>query len=276
MAIYRTAITSEPDNIFSSSELRVNNAGYYYINDINPVTERPDGRLDYQLIFIKSGQGRFAVNGEEMTVGSDRLVLYRPYEPQHYRFFGKDRAEIYWIHFSGKRAEEYIEACGFKGKSIIEYDGKQFADTVNLLINEFRRRDSMYEASCAAMLISLFVSISRLKAEAEVKAENADIDNICKYISNNYFKDLSNDEYAQMCNMSTSYFLKQFKKITGITPHRYKILRQIENAKSLIISSNHSFEQISQIVGFSSPMYFCRIFKRITGMTPTEFKNSIS
>ena len=50
---------------------------------------------------------------------------------------------------------------------------------------------------------------------------------------------------------------------------------KINRAKELIREKNHTFTEISEILGFDNALYFSRVFKRITGMSPREYANSV-
>ena len=65
-------------------------------------TYRPRGRLDYQIIYITAGCGHFHFDNvnNETIVPAGNIVLYRPKELQKYEYYGKDKTEVYWIHFT--------------------------------------------------------------------------------------------------------------------------------------------------------------------------------
>ena len=81
------------------------------------------------------------------------------------------------------------------------------------------------------------------------------------------------DEYAKMCNLSTSYFTHLFTKITGFSPMEYKQLQRMNVAKNLLSTTTMSIKEISNIVGFKDPLYFGRCFKQSTGQTPSGYRN---
>lgn len=263
---------TEFDNLCSENEFDINNAGYYRLNDMDSFTNRPTGRIDWQMLFVKSGFGYFTVNGVEHKVEPNHLILYRPNEPQFYRFSRKDDTLVYWVHFTGTKAADYIQNSEFSNSSIIDYDSSDFTDTVEVLINELRQKNTMYKQYCSAKLIAFLVKLNRLNDNLFFPKKYEHIEKVCNYISDNYFVNVSNDLYASMCNLSTSYFLKEFKAFTGTTPHQYKIALQLENSKKLLLSSDYTLEQIGTIVGFSDVTYFSRFFKKNTGLTPSDFR----
>ena len=92
--------------------VRVNNCGYYRVHT-GPVIEtpHPEGRNDYQLLYIAAGKGYFYFKGskEPTVVTKGNMVLFRPKEPQVYYYYAVDKTEVYWVHFTGWKVEEYLE-----------------------------------------------------------------------------------------------------------------------------------------------------------------------
>ena len=68
----------------SDKYISVNNYGYYedatFVNVL-----RKQGRVDYQLIYIKSGEILFEMDGEEVILEKGNICLFRPGEAQIYR-----------------------------------------------------------------------------------------------------------------------------------------------------------------------------------------------
>lgn len=208
----------------------------------------------------------------ERLVREQNIVLYKPNQTQIYEYFPQDKVEVFWIHFGGTKAEGILKNCGIWDKKFFAYqNGEKFIDTVNFIMDEFRQKKEMYETACVSKLLELFVSIGRIN-ESSSDSEDEAMSHICSVISKNYYRDASNEEYANMCHMSESYFLKRFKAYTGTSPQHYKTVCRVENAEKLLANSNYKITEISHIVGFGNSMYFSRVFHKIKGVSPTEFR----
>ena len=81
-------------------------------------TYRPRGRLDYQIIYITAGCGHFHFDNvnNETIVPAGNIVLYRPKELQKYEYYGEDKTEVYWIHFTGSNVKNILRQYGFPDK----------------------------------------------------------------------------------------------------------------------------------------------------------------
>lgn len=95
-----------------STPIKINNCGYYRVHTTPMIeTPHPEGRNDYQLLYIAEGRGHFFFKGSDTPtiVEKGNMVLFRPKEPQVYYYYAKDKTEVYWVHFTGWKVEEYLD-----------------------------------------------------------------------------------------------------------------------------------------------------------------------
>ena len=76
--------------------------------------------------------------------------------------------------------------------------------------------------------------------------------------------------------MNYHAFRKEFAKRIGIPPARYRLLRRIDRAKSLVTASNRPIRDIADSLGYCDEYFFSRQFKRVTGTSPGEFRAKFS
>jgi AraC-like DNA-binding protein len=50
----------------------------------------------------------------------------------------------------------------------------------------------------------------------------------------------------------------------------------MDKSKELLIDTDLTINEISDVVGYNDPFYFSKVFKRNTGLTPTAFRKLIS
>ena len=80
---------------------------------------------------------------------------------------------------------------------------------------------------------------------------------------------------SKRLNISKYHLCHLFKKETGISIIEYKINKQIEEAKNLLLNTDMRVNDISLLVGFTNSAYFSKYFKKLTNLTPLEFKKQI-
>jgi len=82
----------------------------------------------------------------------------------------------------------------------------------------------------------------------------------------------ANDISSQLA-MSTHYLSDLLRNLTGLNTQQHIHAYLIERAKSLLLNTNLSVNEIAFSLGFEYPQYFSRLFKSKTGQTPLEFRN---
>lgn len=94
-----------------------------------------------------------------------------------------------------------------------------------------------------------------------------------KYIDSNFTKNISLEDIAEACHVSSSHLSRVFTKTMGRSISSYILEKRIELARYLISSTNLKHYEISEKCGLHSPAYFTSIFKKYTGLTPNEYRN---
>lgn len=87
--------------------------------------------------------------------------------------------------------------------------------------------------------------------------------------------DLSVDRLANELGMSSSYFTKVFREVTGKTPHQWVIEIRLERARWLLKTSPSAISEVASTCGFSDQAHLTRLFKRRFGVTPGRFRRAL-
>lgn len=79
-------------------------------------------------------------------------------------------------------------------------------------------------------------------------------------------------EIAKACAVSESALYAAFKKYSGKSIHEVRTDTVMERAKELLVSTDHSVEEISRRLEFSSGAYFRKCFKAHFGISPRALR----
>lgn len=93
-----------------------------------------------------------------------------------------------------------------------------------------------------------------------------------EYIIRHLHSHISLEETSDSLKISAAHLSRLFKKETGITFSNYVNKLKIEESTSLLLYTEYSDIEISNMLGFSSQSYFIKIFKKYTGTTPKKYK----
>lgn len=98
------------------------------------------------------------------------------------------------------------------------------------------------------------------------------IERAIQYIHEHYMKEVSLEDVAMDCKMSSGYFSSFFKQEKGVTFIEYITRLRIDKAKTLMSDESLRLYEIAELVGYQDVKYFSRVFKRNVGVTPAEYR----
>lgn len=264
-----------------SRPLIVGSCGTYHLYTQPKLpTYRPHGRIDYQLLYIAAGKAHFHFDGKEEIVTAGHMVLYRPKEVQKYEYYGTDQTEVYWVHFTGSHVKNILRQYGISDTMRVFYSGAtlEYQNLFRQMIWELQMCKEDYEELLSMLLHRIFILIHR-QINSTKKVNNSfvteEIDIAATYFTEHYNTNINIEEYAASRHMSTSWFIRNFKKYTGFTPMQYILSIRISNAESLLEATDYNLTEISNIIGYDNPLYFSRIFKKQKGLSPSEYRKKI-
>jgi AraC family transcriptional regulator len=80
-------------------------------------------------------------------------------------------------------------------------------------------------------------------------------------------------EMAAAAGMSKYHFLRVFRRLTGMTPHRYLISARLRRAALALASSHRPVIAVALDAGFGDLSTFNKTFRAVFGLTPTQYRN---
>lgn len=79
-------------------------------------------------------------------------------------------------------------------------------------------------------------------------------------------------DVAKACSISESYLYVLFQKTLHVTPNDFRQKVLCQKGIELLVTTDKSTEEISDLLNFSSSSYFRKVFKKHTGKTPKEVR----
>src|SRR3984893_17823615 len=84
--------------------------------------------------------------------------------------------------------------------------------------------------------------------------------------------DTSLSELAALCGLSRSYFVRAFKQITGMPPHRWLLMHRVKRAKDLLRGTKLPIADIAVACGFADQSHLTRVFSKAFGISPAAWR----
>ena len=273
-----TGYIREPDNEIEVTDrpYAVSGCGIYrLIRQPVMITQRPQGRRDYQLLYVSSGKAYFSLDGGEYEVSAGSMVLYRPGESQRYIYYAKDNPEVCWIHFSGSEASRMLDKIGFSQAHMLSCSAPtNYREIFSHIILELQLKRPCFEELLCLLLQELFCSIlrSQLESSTDKFRYQEEMESCVRFFNESFSQNICIEEYAKNQHMSVCWFIRCFKRYMGVTPMQYLTSIRIGKAKELLKNTNYSIQEISSLVGYENPLYFSRIFHKQTGHSPSSYR----
>ncbi|WP_027409723.1 response regulator [Anoxybacteroides tepidamans] len=93
-----------------------------------------------------------------------------------------------------------------------------------------------------------------------------------EYIQENLHKPFNLRDVSMYVHLNASYFSVLFKEETSMTFSEYVTRCRLQKAKSLLVTTDLSIEEIADAVGYQTSKYFIKLFKEFEGVTPHRFR----
>ncbi|GFZ33190.1 AraC family transcriptional regulator [Clostridium zeae] len=208
-----------------------------------------------QLILPIHGILHIETDHKKLSI-EDEHLFFLPPDCKH--SFRADKSnEFLVLDISNNIVNKYDMEKLIGGKEIL-FDDKWKAIRY-LMLNESNNKKS------SSSLTNLFLYCYDFIAEEGMP------DSI-KYINEHFAEDIDLKTLATIEHYNISYYSEWFKNKMKVSPIEYIQNLRVKKAKALLLNSNFTILQISQMIGYEHNSSFTRIFKYLEKMTPAEFR----
>ncbi|GAB3655106.1 AraC family transcriptional regulator [Echinicola sediminis] len=246
-----------------------------------------------RIYLITQGDGWVQLADEKIILAPGKLYLIPSFTPCSY-FFSKD-LEHYYIHFgaelmSGLRVYSLFhtlrelkasELDKSLCKRLLELNPNLELPSIDPKI--YQTKEWLSKPTNSQALSHTFESraiVEQLFCKFIAPEVNSNyhelmryqLNPVLQYIQNHLSESIQVKSLAKMTHLSTDHFSRVFKKIVGYSPGDFVILKRIERAKLLLITTDTPIKGIIEETGFKSLAHFSRLFKNHTSLTPTHYR----
>ena len=257
-------------------------SGYHNIKPLDGADyalERPGGRLDYQIIYMQSGEGQFEVGQTSFRVTAGQVVVIRPHERHAYRYFHDKETSVYWLHCTGYAMGEIIAACALPTPPVLTVgQSRHLKELFRSVMLELQRKDAEYIGIASSLVLQLLYYILRKRTtltEVPQHLRDERVDRSIMIMYERYSEPWTAETLAAQVNLSPSRFIHLFTQMHRVSPIRFLNALRVSKAKEFLGNDGMSVGDVSRMTGFQNPQYFCRLFHKETGLTPTEYRRTL-
>lgn len=123
------------------------------------------------------------------------------------------------------------------------------------------------------LLLLLLWEAKRYRRQKQERKEDY-IRELCSYINQNYMHRLSLEKLAAQVSLNKNYMIRLFKQQMNTTPVAYIREIRLFYARTILIDSSLSVNEIAISCGFRSAAYFSKEFREKYGAPPTEYRKA--
>ncbi|MBQ2584613.1 MAG: helix-turn-helix domain-containing protein [Erysipelotrichaceae bacterium] len=248
-----------------------------------------------ELNYVYSGSSKYTINGKKITLNKGDIVLLEPDVIHGAEYKSEDdivvnfaMKERYYRNVLTKYNDNRHLLFDFLFDSLLKNRERN-----NYIV--FRKRDnpmidmvmqtifylyfgvreenygSIMEEYIRLMFLQLVNETYRSNDTEFSSKDDIVLATIMKEIQDHY-ADCDLKKIAEQFGYNYNYFSNLIKKKTGYTFLELKRNRQLEEVKSLLISTDKPVDMIAQECGFTNLSYFYKVFTKNNGITPSEYR----
>lgn len=251
---------------------------------------------EMEIIYIKKGKGNVMLDFESHYVEEGDIIVVIPGQTH-----GISQLEGYSMEYENiifeldmfiPKHSDGLEASYFNpllsGDLIFNHIITRDDQCYNLLADCLNRADNLcsmnfpkgYELAIKGYMFEFFYHLNQICETAGLIKNESNkhmdkIKDVIKYIEENYQHPISIDEIADVCNFSSSHFMRYFKKVMGTSFIDYLNEYRLSMASRLLLSSSDNILDIAAECGYENLSYFNRLFKKKYGITPSAYRNKL-
>lgn len=249
---------------------------------------------EYEIDIVFAGEGEFICGDERFFVEKGDIILIPPnmlhaafpkkQKSLHYKALvfhenllgvgENDRTSLLWIRpltIGKKRCKiKYSKECS---------EHEELFTSIQEVIRLADINDAYQDILLKAKLLQafwLFLKKENVYEGAENTGNSEMIRPAIEYMNMNFMENISIDELAKKCTLSSSYFMNIFSQVTGTSAIEYLTHIRIKSACNELCIDKLNIAEIASNCGYSNLSNFNRQFKKIIGVTPREYKKTVA
>ncbi len=246
-----------------------------------------------ELSLVLSGRGLYKTQDREYPIAAGDVFLFRPNEAHCITDIEAEGMELlnlhiapYYLytHFSGALNADYIKILSANfpllSNKISELlplkESHELALCMQKIRSEMENKRSDYLTLAHNSIVAILIAIARIHEGAGMKkSEKQNYQRMIAaihYIDDNFRSNITLEEIAAQIGYNRCYFSHIFSRCMGMSVWDYISIKRIEEALTLIKTSDKNILQIAVECGFNNTINFNKTFKKYTNLSPSAFR----
>ena len=222
-----------------------------------------------QLFWCMAGFGTIMFNGVSRRLRAGQLALYLP--NMHHEWYPENGLwDFYWLALDGPLAEPIVRAYGLDAN--IFDAGLPPQALFRQLCASMRRHSRRSELTAVELAFRILTRAAML----EHGVRDSIMEDAVALIHRRWAEQSFNIKaMAGAMGMDRSVLTRRFQRAHGMAPGAYLHRLRIQNAMSLMQSTDLKISDIAAKCGFQDPNYFSRLIRQTTGLSPLQLRRQL-
>ncbi|MDF2721474.1 MAG: hypothetical protein K0Q59_1149 [Paenibacillus sp.] len=248
------------------------------------VIDRPHGFNHYLLMCFSTRFFTRTATGMEHGEPGDCMLLDPSFPVYHGTLPGaEDGFRNCWIMMTGSRIPQWIEQYDIPCNTLIRTgDSQLLVPVLRSIQAELVFPKPFGNERLRLLAEELFLTVGRHSRMTRELKTYTPTEQLMKQrfvdakisIHQRFQEPWTVKKMAALVNLSPDRFWVLYQQFFKTSPKDDLIGKRLEEAKTRLLNSGDSMEQIALECGFSSPHYFSRLFKKRTGSSPSRYRQS--
>ncbi len=224
------------------------------------------------FVIVKDGKGTVTFSDNRATIVKNNGVVLFSGDSAKFKADSIEPFSLIQIHINGKGISSIIANIQNRQNSNILNFGtnNKICDCANDLIVECSKTYSS-DFAILLMFYDFLNSIEEHYVDKKIPTKNVYMTRAVEYIKQNYNKNISVENIANLLGIERSYLSRLFKTYKNKSTQNYIIDYRMHKAKRLFEEEDMNVSQVCTAVGYTNIYCFSRIFKSRVGMPPKEY-----
>lgn len=224
------------------------------------------------FVIVKDGKGTVTLSDKRMTLAKGNGLIIDQGENIKIKADNIEPFTLIYIHITGKSTGNILANIEKRenGPLLNLGTNSKVSDTAYDLIIECSKP---YRTDYSIMLFfyDFINSVDEQYMERKIPTKNAYMTRAVEYIKQNYNKNISVENIANLLGIERSYLSRLFKTYKNKSTQNYIIDYRMYKAKRMFEEEDMNVSQVCAAVGYTNIYCFSRIFKSRVGMPPKEY-----
>jgi len=239
--------------------------------------QRPKPLAETILIYCTDGSGWCRMAGRRWCVRQGD-ALFVPRGVAHtYSAQRKSPWSIYWVHFSGRHPDRYLQALDVSlAHPVIHVPDharvvQAFEEVYRYVGHGYTDAELMGSSTELARFLGLF-KVCRRSTHAKGRHAEDRILRSMTFMRANLNRSLSLEELARQACLSPSHYVALFRKHANASPLVFFTRLRMQAGCELLDGTQASVKEIAQRLGYADQLYFSRCFRKVMGLAPSDYR----